>query len=193
MIEINLLPEELKAKSKAKKIAMAIELKYFLYFIPFVFGILVCIYIYLIGLNLAKNRQLAMLNAKWQKLEPERKASEDFKKQYAFLTEDAQAIGQLTKQNINWSEKLNKLSLLLPYKIWFNELSISPRDFVLHGSVVSLQKEGMNLITEFIDRLKKDTAFSEDFKSLELGSTQWKSIGGYDIVDFTLTGTLNLK
>jgi Tfp pilus assembly protein PilN len=193
MIEINLLPEELKAKSKAKKTVMAIEPKYFLYLIPFIFGILVCVYIYLLTVNIVKNRQLTILNAKWQKLEPERKASEDFKKQYAFLTEGAQAIGQLTKENINWSEELNKLSLLLPSGIWFNELSISPDDFVLYGSVVSLQKEGMSLITEFIDRLKKDAAFSRDFKSLELGSTQWKSIGGYDIVDFTLTGTLNLK
>jgi Tfp pilus assembly protein PilN len=193
MIEINLLPEELKAKAKAKKIAMAIELKYFLYLIPFIFGILVCIYIYLIGLNLAKNRQLAMLNAKWQKLEPERKTLEDFKKRYALTNEDARAVEQLTKENINWSEKLNKLSLLLPYKIWFNELSISPREFVLHGSVVSLQKEGMGLITEFIDRLKKDAAFSGDFKNLELSSTQWKTIGGYDIVDFVLDSTINVK
>jgi Tfp pilus assembly protein PilN len=193
MIEINLLPEELKAKAKPKKIAMAIESKYFLYPIPFIFGILVCVYIYLLGLNLAKNRQLTQLNAKWQKLEPQRKILEDFKKRYALSTEDAKAIEQLTKENINWSEKLNKLSLLLPSGIWFNEIAISPGDFVLRGSVVSLQKKGMDLITEFIDRLKKDTAFSGDFKNLELSSTQWKTIAGYDIVDFVLDSAINVK
>lgn len=193
MIEINLLPEEFKIKPKAKKIAVAVEVKYFLYLIPFILGILVCVYIYLLGLNLFKNAQLARLNANWQKLEPEREKLEGFKKQYALLNEDVKIIEQLTKQSIGWSEKLNKLSLLLPYGVWFSEISVTPSDFVLHGSVVSLQKDGMGLITEFIEKIKKDAAFSEDFKNLELSSTQSKAIGGYDILDFVLNSVINVK
>ena len=193
MIEINLLPEELKAKSKAKKFGVGIEIKYFLYLIPFVVGLLICVHIYLAILNITKNNQLRTLNNKWQELQPQRKILEDFNKEYAILSEDAAAIQQLTKQRINWAEKLNKLSVNLPSGIWFNEISISSRDFTLQGSVVSLQKEELSLINKLIDSLKNDTTFFKDLNNLELSSVQKKIIGGYYIADFILQGTLKSK
>jgi len=193
MIEINLLPEELKAKSKAKKFGVGIEIKYFLYLIPFVVGLLICVHIYLAILNITKNNQLRTLNNKWQELQPQRKILEDFNKEYAILSEDAAAIQQLTKQRINWAEKLNKLSVNLPSGIWFNEISIFSRDFTLQGSVVSLQKEELSLINKLIDSLKNDTTFFKDLNNLELSSVQKKIIGGYDIADFILQGTLKSK
>lgn len=193
MIEINLLPEELKAKPKAKKFGVGIEIKYFLYLIPFIIGLLICVHIYLAILNITKNSQLRSLNNKWQELQPQRKILEDFNKEYAILSEDAAAIQQLTKQRINWAEKLNKLSVNLPSGIWFNEISISSGNFILQGSVVSLQKEELSLINKLIDSLKNDTAFFKDFGNLELSSVQKKIIGGYDIADFVLQGTLKSK
>lgn len=195
MIEINLLPEDRKAKPKPKpkNIFVAIEVKYLPYLVIFIFGLLVCVYLYLLGTNIVKGRRLAKLSAQWQKLEPQRKELEDFKKQYALSSEDAKMIEQSLKQRINYSAKLNKLSLLLPAGAWFDEISISPREFSLHGSIVSLQKNGMNMITEFIERLKKDAVFLAGFKNLELGPTQWRSVGGYDVVDFVLTGTIDAK
>lgn len=193
MIEINLLPEDRRVKPKAKKMSLAIEAKYLFYIVPLAFGLLICVYLYLLGFNIVKGRQLSSLNAQWQKVGPERKELEDFKKQYALSSEDAKMIEQLLKQRINCSAKLNKLSLLLPSGVWFDEISISPREFSLRGSIVSLQKNGMNLISEFIDRLKKDAVFSLGLKSLELGSTQWRSVGGYDVVDFVITGIPEAK
>lgn len=192
MIEINLLPQDLKVKAKAKKAAVGvgIDVKYFLYLVPFIFGLLLCVHIYLAIVNIAKSSQLRALNNKWQGLQPQRKILEDFNKEYTILSEDALAIQQFTKQRINWAEKLNTISAVLPFGIWFREISVSSSDLILQGSVVSLEKEEMSVINKLIDSLKKDTAFFKDFNNLELGSVQKRTIGGYDIADFILQGAL---
>ena len=190
---LNLLPEELKAITKRKRTGFSIEVKYFLYLIPFILGILICAHIYLTILIIAKNSQLYILNKKWQSLEPQRKTLENFNKEYAIFSQDALAIKELTEQRINWSQKLNKLSLDLPSGIWFNEISVLGKDFILQGSVVSLQKEEMSLIKKLIDNLKNDPDFFKNFGTLELSSAQKKTIGSYEVVDFILTGTLKPK
>lgn len=189
MIEINVLPEELKIK--AKKIG--IEPRQILYFIPLVFLILVIIHIYLAGTLIIRNFRLNALNNKWHNLEPQRKTWEDFQREYVVLSDDAKVIQQLISQRINWSEKLNKLSLQLPYGVWFNEISLTSSDLILRGSVISLQKEEMNLINKFMDNLKNDTGFFKDFNTIELSSIQRKVIGGYDVIDFNLAGKLKSR
>lgn len=189
MIEINLLPHELTVKQKK----MVIEPNCLLYLIPLVFGILVCIHLYLAAINIIKSAQLGTLNKKYKSLEPQRKEVENFKKEYTITSEDAREIQHLTEQRISWSEKLNKLSLDLPSGIWFNEISLNNKDFVLNGSVISLQKEEITLINKFIDNLKNDVSFFKDFQTLELSSVQRRVIAGYDIVDFILAGTLKAR
>ena len=194
MIEINLLPQELKSSPQSKKIGIiGLRLRQILSLIPLIFGILLCIHLCLFAVTIFKNSQFNILNNKWQKFEPQRKMLESFNKEYALLSEDALASQQLLEQRIVWSGKLNKLSLDLPSGIWFKDISVSDKDFTLKGSIVSLRSQEMNLIKIFMDNLKKDTVFFKDFSNLELGSVQRKTIGGYDIVDFILAGTLKTK
>ncbi|MDD2689600.1 MAG: PilN domain-containing protein [Candidatus Omnitrophica bacterium] len=190
MIEINLLPEEVKSKAKAKKAGLGIKTKYFLYLLPAVLIILICMHLYLAIINIFNSIQLGSLNKQWQQLEPQRKALEASTKEQTTLSQDVQELQQLTKNRINWSQKLNKLSLLLPSGVWFNEISVSGRDFTLQGSVVSLQKEEVNLIKKLIDNLRNDADFFRDFAGLELGSVQKKTTGSYDVADFILSGKL---
>jgi len=189
MIEINLLPEELKLKRRG----VNVQANYFIYAVPLILGILVCMHIFLAVVTINKNSQLRTLNNKWRSLEPQRKVLENFNNEYAIVSEDSKAIQRLTEQRINWAQSLNKLSLDLPSGVWFNELSISYGDFMLSGSVVSLQKEEMGLINKFIYNLKNEPVFFKGFNNLELSSVQRKTIGGYDILDFVLEGILKSK
>ncbi len=188
MIEINLLPEELKTKTAAKKINL--EPKHILYFVPVIFGILVIAHIYLALINIKNSYQLRALNNQWQKLAPQRQILETAKQEYDVLSADAAVIRQLANLRINWAEKLNKLSLNLPPGIWFSEISLTDKNFILKGSVVSLQKEEMGLINRLLNNLKNDAGFFRDFTNLDLSSAQRRVIGGYDTVDFIITGTL---
>ena len=199
MIEINLLPEELRnklvklKKPEAATGAAGLEPKYFILLIPLAFGILICVQLIIGVLGLANSVQARMLNGKWRSLEPERKALQEFNDKYNLVSQDSQTIQQLMRDRVNWSEKLNALSLNLPSGVWFEELSINSKELILRGAVVSLNKEELNLIKQLIDNLKNDPAFFKDFINLELGSAVKKTFGSYDITEFTLNATLKIK
>ena len=199
MIEIDLLPEELKVrhKGKTKKTADSIsaglanfKVKYFIYLIPLALGILICTHIYLGLMFFVKNLELGHLGNKWQGLEQQRSELEIFNAEYAVISEDAKAIQQISQSRINWAQKLNLLSLGLPPGVWYNEISVSPNEFILQGTVVALQKEEMALINKLISSLKNDPDFFKDFNNLELNSVQKRTVGSYDIFDFILQGDL---
>jgi len=193
MIEINLLPAELRVAPKSKKISIDLKPNKLLALIPILVGLIVLIHIFLAIGGALKASQYRALKNKLLKLEPQRKELEDFNKEYSILLQDAQAIQQMIGQRIIWSQKLNRLSIDLPSGIWFSDLSVTPKDFILQASAVSLNKEEMNIITKLIDNLKNDPVFIQDFSNLELNSVQRRVIGGYDVIDFILTGTLKPK
>jgi hypothetical protein len=189
MIEINLLPEELKKKTPtAEQRYMQPNRLIYLLFVPA--GLLISVHLYLTAAVLFKNYQYQALRAKWVRLEPERKRLGAIKEDYAIKSSDVKATQELIVRSVSWSEKLNKLSLYLPSGIWFNEIVISPKEFILNGSVISLTKEELTLINKFIDSFKKDPAFFKDFLSLELSTVQRRAIATYEVLDFTLSGKL---
>jgi len=193
MIEINLLPEELRVKAKVKKTQLDIKPDKLLYLVPVLLALLLCTHIYLAIVNITKNSLYRILNAQWTKLEPQKKMLESYNMENASLSENAKLIQQLTEQRISWSEKLNKLSTFLPSGIWFNELSYSGKELIIQASVISLQKDEMSLIAKLIDNLKNDPGFFNGLNNLELGPVQHRAIGSYDIADFTLTGAFKGK
>ena len=201
MIEINLLPEELKIKTKTKNLEHSTVTKtasfnpeqLFIYAVPVLLGVLVCVHVYLAVIAISKSSQLVTLNRKWIELEPQKKALDEFNSEYSSTSEDASVAQLLTNKRILWAQKLNKLSLNLPSGVWFNEVTISAKDIVIQGSVISLQKEEVNLINKLLENLKIDNEFSKDFVSFELSSVQKRNVGGYDIADFILTGVLKTK
>jgi Tfp pilus assembly protein PilN len=187
MIEINLLPPELKIK-QAK--AASFDPRYLVYLLPLVVGVLLFIHVALGMYALLRGYQLGALNRQWQKIAPQRQELDTFKKQYEAVAEDTKIAATLASWNINWSEKLNKLSLALPQGVWFQNLSVTPKELVLKGAVVSLEKQEMVLLNKFLDGLKKDQGFIKNFKSLEVTSFQVRTIGSFDTLEFTLTGKL---
>jgi Tfp pilus assembly protein PilN len=193
MIEINLYPEDLKAKAKEKNIFAGLDLKKLIYVIPAALAILISLHLLLLIAGIVRSSQLGSLEKKWQSLEPQRKLLDEFNKEYYAYTQDAALIKQLTEERINWPEKLNRLSLGLPSGIWLTDISINSKELNLRGSVVSPEKLEMSLINKFIDTLKNDSAFFKDFTALALGPMQSRVVSEYDVTDFNLKGTLKGK
>jgi Tfp pilus assembly protein PilN len=109
------------------------------------------VHILLFAVIMVRSSELYILNSKWKALASQRKALDQFKSEFAVISQDSKDINQLVAQRVNWSEKLNKLSLGLPGGVWFDEIAVSKNNFLLRGSVVSLQRQEMNLIKAFID------------------------------------------
>ena len=186
MIEINLLPQELRPK----KHNLELEANGLFYIILLIFGILIVVHVYLVAASMIASYQFRSLGNKWQKLEPERQIIEDMRKEYTGLSKDTAAIQQFLKERVIWAEKLNLLSSQLPSGVWFNEIKVSGKDFILKGSVFSLTKQELGQINKFLSNLKADNNFFRDFLSLELGPVQKTPIGSYEVAEFTINGKL---
>jgi len=196
MIEINLLPEELIVKTKAQKASgpgLKFDKIYVIYALPLVLALFLCIHLILGLILVSKGMQLNSLNKTWEGLEAKRRALGSFQDAHSMLTQDAVLVQQLSRQRVNWASKLNKISLSLPSGVWFNELSVNAKDLTLQGSIISLQKEEMSLIDKFMDALRDDPVFFKDFTTLEVGQVQKKTVGGYEVADFTIKGSLKQK
>lgn len=193
MIEINLLPSEL-LKNKEKKLGRDILRPEYLFLaLPVAACILVTAHLTLFATYLNQRQKLNLLQKKWDNLKPKREALEELKRQYEGLSVDSSLLEQLNIQKINWAEKLNRLSFNLPAGVWFNEINATRKNFFLKGAVISLQKEEMNLINQFIGKLKNDSQFFKDFSNLELIFVERQNLGGYEVTNFTLSGELKLK
>jgi len=191
MIEINLLPEEFKINKSGGKFSFSKD--QIVYIALLVIGLLLIVHIYLAFLGIAKNIQLSILTKKWHSLEPQRKELEKFNSGFALSSQSSAVVQQLIQKRISWAPKLNKLSFNLPKGVWFNEIALSPKDLIIYGSVISLEKEEMNLVNKFIENLKNDPGFINDFSGIEVSNLLRKSVGGYDIFDFTITAGLKEK
>jgi Tfp pilus assembly protein PilN len=187
MIEINLLPEELRVAAKKHD---GFNPKYLLLLIPFVFALLLLCHVVLTMIGAIALSRNALLNKKWQGLSPSMHSVENFRREQEAQSSVTKVTEQLLSQRIDWAEKLNKLSLLLPNGMWFDGFTASPKELSLMGSVVSLSREHMGLINTFMTQLKQDKGFFRDFTSIELGSVQQQEMGSYEVVKFSLSGKL---
>ena len=187
MIEINLLPEVLKAKAKKDDSSQ----KFLLLLIPpCLILILLSVHLILGIQGMMISSKFSALNKKWRQLQPQVKQLDTYRSEHEPLAADSQFIQQFTNDRVVWSEKLNKLSLLLPDGIWFTDFSFTGKEFTLNGSAVSLQKEEMALVNTFISNLKKDALFYKDFETLQLSGAQSRQVSSYEVLNFTLKGAL---
>jgi Tfp pilus assembly protein PilN len=187
MIEINLLPEE----SRGKKEKNSLRLDLLPYMIVPAISMLILLHAGIFITFFIKAHQMQELDKKWHSLEPDRKTFATLSSEYNIFSQEALAIKDIVSRRVLWAEKLNKLSLDLPSGVWFNDISLSGVNFKLSGSAVSVQNEEIKLINKFLDSLKNDPQFYAGFNDLELGPMQRKALAGYEVVDFTLSGTLN--
>ncbi|TRZ96163.1 hypothetical protein D4R78_01540 [bacterium] len=186
MIEIDLLAQEVKSKNTK----IVFKQEYFLYLLVFLLGCLILAHICLGVLSIVRQVRLRGLENKWEQLAPQRKMVKSFTSGGELSSATSSVVQKLLDQRVSWSKKLNELSSNLPDGVWFNEILLNQTTLIIKGSIISLRKEEMALINTFLDRLKQDQDFSPDFSSFEFSLAERKTIGGYEVINFTLTGTL---
>jgi Tfp pilus assembly protein PilN len=186
MIEINLLPEELKPKQEKLNILLLRQV--LLMIIPAAIGLLIIIHLYLGGLFLFKTLQHKSLNRNWAQLEHQRERVSQWKSQYKVSSHQTEYVNKLLASRITISDKMQSLSEVLPKGVWFNRLNFKQQEIHLEGSVVSLNKEQMRLLNLFINQLKENYPFFKNTISVKLGRINMRTIGGFSVMDFVLEG-----
>jgi len=211
MIEINLLPPELKKKRRK------IELPD-ISFLPIVAGLLGVIIIIhlLLGLTLAlKAKTLKRLERKWETVLPEKQKADKLKAELTSMRSKVDAIDDLVKNRHSWARRLNDISDTMIPGVWLNKLWLERRVIIqelvvksdtgeseakakaepkkviiktlhLNGSVIVAGGEETATIGKFIRSLKENQDFFSDFRDVESASIQRTKVKEEEIMDFEL-------
>jgi hypothetical protein len=190
MIEINLLPDDLKIKKQASQPSQFDNL---VYLIPVILVVVIFVHLYLGFVFMTRSQVLAGLERSWRTLEPQRNEVLGMKSEINAESSDAKVVKGYMSARVLLAPKLNKLSLDLQPGIWFNDITFNRSSLFVKASIVSLKMDEMDVINTFLEGLKNDRDFNADFSSVEVGAVQRKTVGSYDVVDFVLTATVAPK
>lgn len=126
MIEINLLPEELKKKKRA---APKVDISNIsLEKIPFVkigfiaAGIFIAIQVIIFGLGVLGNAIFGSLEKSYNKILPQKQEVDRLKVQISTMSKKVAAIDELMVKRFSWTRKLNDLSDSMTPGIWLTQL-----------------------------------------------------------------------
>ena len=213
MIELNLLPKELR--KKRRKIELP-EIPIIPITVAYV-AILVGIQVILGSAVFLKKQELAGLKKKWQLMEPKKKELDAKKTDISSAVKKVNVIEDLMKQRISWSLLLNEVSNSLTPNIWLTELDYNEEitrkstssaksaknkkeniqskaqassektmTLTISGQATGRGEEGTAYIARFIKALKENPGFFKDFDDIELVSIKQGSVAGQDIMNFTI-------
>ena len=195
MVQINLLPVTAKKKQKIKA-ELKIKVGPLIFaLVGVVLTVVVCWTI--LGIRLSGQRkqltqrqeQLSTLRYSLKNLDQQNQDKRQSQRRLEFLEAEL-------KREVFWAESLNRLNNLVPSGIWFKKISLHTakekrlRKYVslrIDGSVASLRGEEMiDLIGGFMNALKKDELFSEQFSEIKLLSSKRSKSGKFEIMNFSL-------
>ena len=188
MIEINLLPAEMR---RQKKIYFKFDLAdiarvKFLAGGIFAGAMALLVIIPALGANIRKHQILALLE-KEKNIMPQKTSVEAINSEIAVLKVKLNALDDITKRRFLWSRKLNELSDLVLPGIWFNRIGAElDNNLTIEGSVISKNEEAMASVGKFIKNIKDAKLFFGDFSDIKLESVQRKNIDKRDVVEFKI-------
>lgn len=196
MIEINLLPEELRPK-RTSSIDFSQVLQAKVVFI--IVGCAVALHLLLIGVGLMNNKRVNAMRLKWQGLTSKSKEIERLQKELKEVKQKVPLIEQLIENRVCWAQKLSQASNLIVSGLWLSEFSVRAEKedlpgqgeqmvkmLTIRGSAASRTKDEPALIGIFMQNLKDDPSFSADFSDIELGPIRKRMIKDTEVMDFVL-------
>jgi hypothetical protein len=217
MIEINLLPPELKKSRRSgpkidmskvdftklpmlKIAASAIGLIAAVQISVFAFGVLFSVF-------------CGSIERRYNEISATRQEAEKYKTDISQMTRKISAIDELMVKRFSWAKKLNDLSDSVTAGIWLAQLDYDERTIerpkaqpagakadarqstekalerylIISGAASSMGEEGTALIGKFIEKLKNNPSFYSDFGDIELGNIKREQSGNQEIMTFRIT------
>ena len=193
MIEINVVPPELRKKKKKKLLPGGVEIppEVVIGSIGGLFFLLILVHIGLLMLNISKMKQHKQLKQEWQAILPHKEKVDGVVTDMRRLQNKHKAIVKVTGgEAINWSRKLNVISNELPRGVWLTKVALTPEMLFIEGSAISKSQDELINVHKFTSNLKRQSKFMNDLTELELGSIQRRTERGIDVADFLITTKL---
>ena len=183
MIEINLLPENLRKKREisvgvsweAVRNAALVLLAVFI-----LFQALLQLFIFI------DIFRLQQLNKTYLIISPQKKEIDDLKEKIEKYKLLENMFSRLLSQRLVMSDNLNVISDVLTGGVWLSELSLSRNSIEIQGSCISPSAQELSQINKFLGALKENKKISQGLSSLELISVQRRKMGKFEVVDFVI-------
>jgi len=203
MIEINLLPQELRKKpfDFSKINFKGLDIKS----IP-VFNIIVGIAAAAVLLQLAafligiiSSAELASVSRSYNAILADKKEADTLKAKVADINKRSKAIDELMVKRFSWAKKMKDLSDCVTPGIWFSDLyydeepvsgkarTAMPGALVISGYASGTGEQGAALIGRFIKSLQDNKGFYSDIDSIDLVSTKSEKVNNQDVMSFRIT------
>lgn len=219
MIEINLIPPEMKKKELPFQAARLSGLN--LQNLP-VFNIIVglaamvvAIQVLLFVVGIIGTTRLNALTAKYNALLPEKNIADTLKAKVDDINKRSAAIDELMARRFDWARKLNSLSDAMTQGIWLSEVSYDERPggrmraapgragraqrqamtmpgmIVMTGYAASAGDQGTALVGRFIKSLRESDEFFSDFSGIELVSVKSDKVENQEVMSFRINCFFN--
>lgn len=202
MVDINLLPKEAVVGTK-KRLGITLKMPKIIA-TPLIVGVISALLLCQVLISLlaiTQRNRLIKLSAEFTEVSPLEKVAEVLKKQADELNRKLSVIESLTSDSLIWSKKFYDLSGAVIEGVWLTSLSLnveapkggadaqskSRQTLVLKGSVVSPSPGGETAIVgKFIESLRSNRGFFDDFDDIKVSSIQSKRLGEIEVMDFTI-------
>lgn len=190
MIEINLLPEELRRKEPSRIVLPDIPIKKTL---VWAVGVFAGFQILLLGLVFYQKAELFGVRRQVQTLGAANKDITLEKSQTLAVQTKLKQVQALVSRKFSWTLLLNAISDSMTKGVWLRTLGVESvaqkgRVLKIEGSVAGPGQETA-LIGKFIKELKGQPLLSDLFAEIELSTMNQKKIKEFDVYDFTLVCT----
>jgi len=212
MIEINLLPPELKKKRQKIALFKMPDMQKFTGIpLPIIisgfFGFMVIVQLLVFGMVVIANKRFEVFQKNNETIMPQVNEVRKLKSQLNVMTNRVKAIDEIVEKRLNWAKKLNDLVYSVPSGVWLTTLYYdeiftegngtaskearvrarraqkrSPKSkrqkknpvkvlrfLSLTGHAYSKFEDPTASITKFVENLRANAGFAEDFSEIELG------------------------
>ncbi len=190
MIDINLVPENLRKKHKTAVIPTVtfnLPSEATIGLIGGLVVLLIIVDLSLLTITCKKIAQKKKLDKEWEELLPDKWKAERMSNELRSLQGKKTAMEKITKgQRILWAPKLNTISDSIPQGLWLHRIALEQGVLTIEGSAVSKIADEMMSVGNFTSHLKNQKYFVDRLQNLEVGSIQRRRIGAVEISDFSV-------
>jgi hypothetical protein len=197
MIELNLLPKELRKKKKKAAAMPKIPV------VPICVGVVVLLVVtHILLIFLIKNNMglSEKLQGNWSQMKPQKEMTDEFFNELNSLQRRVEAIRKIAKPGLSWARLLGGLNQAMISNVWLSEFKLTfktagrklamekgkPVSLGLVGYAVGRSEVALPTVGRFMESLKKNKDFSDDFEEIELEDIRNYVISGEEVMMFKL-------
>jgi hypothetical protein len=190
MIDINLVPENLRKRRKSELLSggvFGVPKEVMVGIGGGVIALLLAIDVLFFLGKVVKFIHYQHVKGKWEAILPDKTNTDAIKKELQDLQKEVKSMKDIMEgHNAVWSRKLNAISAGLPKGIWLRKLTLNDKQFFLEGTTVSKEANGMINVGDFVTNLKQEEEFMKNFESIEVDNIQRRKNETLEVADFTI-------